>query len=248
MVKLCNVSKIGKRHIASKQLCQDRSISGERIVYLRKNVPPTIESIKYIAVADGVGSSRYSGTGADYAITLFLNNIEKLYYNIVIEEDHDKANRSLDKFLRFMRASASQYAENIGTTKEELATTLSFAIMDNKRTFVLSVGDSPVCVKLKGRNLIRENGNIKDGLANETVSVFSSCCWDVVHAEVFGTDDVEAVFCVTDGADILTHPKDGIDPIDWIKDIIGGNETVDHIATEIVNLQNDDVSIAYIIP
>lgn len=248
MAKYGNVTKVGKRHIAAKEICQDRSISGECLYSSGKDSTPIVETIRYIAVADGVGSSRYGGIGADYALTLFLNNIEKLYCNIVDTEDHDHANDSLDKFLKFFRASGAQYAKNIGTTKEEMATTLSFAIIGGRRTFVLSVGDSPVCVKLKGKNLVRETGNIKDGFANETVSVFSSCCWDVVHAEVFETESLEAVFCVTDGADILTRPKDDIDPIDWIRDIISGDETVDHIATEIVNLQNDDVSIAYIIP
>lgn len=247
MTKVGNVSKVGKRHILAKEICQDRSVSGERIYLSGGNDgTPVAERIHYIAVADGVGSAAYGGIGADYALKVFLENVEKLYRVICCTDDSKKANQSFNKFMRFLRHSAIHFAENIGATKEELATTLSFAIVGTEKTLVVSIGDSPVCIKLAGKNLIRKTGNVEGALSNETVSAFSSCSWDVVYAEVFETSTVEAVFCVSDGADLITHPKDDTDPIEWIKDILNGDEDIDHIASEIVGLQNDDVSIAYI--
>lgn len=236
-----SISIVGKHHKSKGELCQDRSASGK--VYVGDDKK---ESVYFIAVADGIGSEVNSGFGAELACNIIKDNVKMLYKRVLNEKNSALAQEAFKAFLEFVRMKAIKHAERLGTERNTMGTTLSFAIMGKDSTFIVSMGDSPVAIKFTNGEFITKTGNY-DEYACSTVSAFSSVAWSCIYAAKWPTSDIEGIFITSDGGDMLTHPKDGVDPLEWTRSVKLKSD-LEEIAKQIVDLQHDDVSIAYLIP
>lgn len=236
-----NISIAGRRHKELNELCEDRSCNGS----VRND---SGREIHYIAVADGVGSEKYSGIGAEFAISKIQLHAAMIHHNLGDEQYGNTLKKRILGFFHNLRTSSIQYASNLGTTKESMATTLSFAVADDEKTFICSAGDSPICVKLKGQEAFVITGNNAQFIG-ETVSAFSSTSWDYINIKEFNTKDVERILIISDGAELLIHQKNP-DPTYWIKEAASGTKHdaynyLQDMVYKLIKLQRDDVSIAF---
>jgi hypothetical protein len=248
-----NISIRGRHHEQLGLICQDRSMSASVVVSLKHN---QFDRVRIIGVADGIGSHKHSNVGASCLMEFIKSKAETIYAMLAFPTggttetviapgsitlgDDDVSMRYY--FLNALRDAVTDYATQLGITKEEMGSTLSFAMMGFQYTFVFSIGDSPIGVKLKDGSVEVGMGDSKPGAKNATYSAFSSRGWDQHYFVRYSTSDVESVFAMTDGAEALLQDESA----QWVK-LVNRNKSLKERAEVLRDSpgQMDDVSFAY---
>ena len=179
---------------------------------------PKNKNIKLLLVADGMGGKSYGDVAANY-VTESLN---KWFVNKDIKELNDTL--KIESLLkRYIKTLNSNLIKKYG--RDTLGTTLTLALITNKNTLVLNVGDSR-CYIYKNRKLIQiteddsdvwmyyKYGGVKKDylryfLNNNIISACIGICDELCNiSSTIIENDYDMILLFTDGVtDIITDTK-----------------------------------------
>ena len=179
---------------------------------------PKNKNIKLLLVADGMGGKSYGDVAANY-VTESLN---KWFVNKDIKELNDTL--KIESLLkRYIKTLNSNLIKKYG--RDTLGTTLTLALITNKNTLVLNVGDSR-CYIYKNRKLIQiteddsdvwmyyKYGGVKKDylryfLNNNIISACIGICDELCNiSSTIIKNDYDMILLFTDGVtDIITDTK-----------------------------------------
>jgi len=198
---------------------------------------PKNKNIKLLIVADGMGGKSFGDIAANY----ITESLSKWFLNKEVKElnDTEKIEVLLKKYIKTLNTNL---IKKYGT--DTLGTTLTLALITNKNTLVLNVGDSR-CYIYKHKKLIQiteddsdvwmyhKYGGVKKDylryfLNNNIISACIGICDDLCKiSSVVIKNDYEMILLLTDGVtDIITDTK--------IKSLIRKNSK-DNILPSIIN-------------
>lgn len=139
MIKAFNITQQGERHIQKEVVCQD--YSGLERVHLEK----VDEDIIVAAVADGVGSCKFSQFGSKKAVESCLKCI-KFNMNNLNELSDDKILNIIQHGFHFSLSEISKLAEKEEIPFLEYDTSLCVAVYVKNTVYYGQAGDSGIVV------------------------------------------------------------------------------------------------------
>ena len=176
-----SVNIIGPYHLEKGIECQDS--------YYCKDLS---NRVVIAAVADGLGSEKYSKIGSEIASRVAVEYIASLYSSNMKPE---KVKRLINNSFVYAYRSVLEAAEEMEESHDEFDTTLCLAILDNQHLYYGQSGDSGMIALLRDGayiNVVRPQ-NDEDG------NVFPLCCgpkvWEFGEIE----EPVISVMLMTDG-------------------------------------------------
>lgn len=170
----------GRGHAANGLPCQDAS----RVVVENGMV--------MIITSDGAGSARHSDEGAEIAVrcaTEFL----------VACAPWQDVDGLASQLLRASRAALASRAEELGTTVDQLAATLSFVAVDGELCIVGNLGDGLVAGYSAGEATVLTSQS-KGEFANETVFLTSSAAERCFEVMAVPAAEFDGFVVMTDGS------------------------------------------------
>jgi len=164
--KVFGYSSIGKYHIENNMPNQDS------FYYKIRN------NLISVAVADGLGSRKYSHLGSSL-LTKNVVKLSRLFYGNKILFEKKLKNIFIKEIKRL----------NVNTN--DALSTLMFAIIKNGKIYIAKIGDGDIIILGKDNFVIEENktfGNITNPFGYEKLSWY-----------VFDEKDIDFIFLATDG-------------------------------------------------
>lgn len=175
----------GLRHIRENIPCQDKIYS------LQKN------NITAIALADGAGSAKYSHYGAEVIVKSICETLCESFSDIVNNENSFTVKQTLLESLLPKIAIAS---ENLRCGIDDLASTLLAAAADDKKIFLLHIGDG-IAACFRSNSIFPasypDNGEFK----NETFFITSPYALQRMRIYRGNAEEISGLALMSDGTD-----------------------------------------------
>lgn len=185
-ISVFGFSRVGASHINKEVPCQDRSgmrsIKGKLVI---------------TAVADGVGSCKYSEYGAQTAVDSCLDYLEGQLSSVVDEEfvlTGALAGKLLRDAMRFAYDSVENKSTEMGMTSYDLQSTLTVVIYDGENLYFGHAGDDGIVAINKNGDYWLVSSRHKAEEASSVYPLQSLTTWQFGMAK-----DVVAYILATDG-------------------------------------------------
>jgi hypothetical protein len=220
-----------------------------------------------LAVADGMGSYEHAELGAEFAVNYVREHGEYLMKYVeldkwgnskevtwVSEDAKVTFTKSLRRIMKTLRDDIVDYAERIGTSSDDLHTTLSFSLIDTEHFLNVSIGDSPIYTLTKDGPMFLDGNNngAKRSDNNTTYSIVDmDYSIDYMGVQVGLTKDLRSVLITSDGAigwskqEQLLNKENFGDLPDWYYEMLRERKALNKVVAELVGVGYDDVGVAY---
>jgi serine/threonine protein phosphatase PrpC len=237
---LDSMTHIGNSHVKHGMPCQDRAIAVRN------------DDLVVLAVADGMGSYKYSELGAGFAVNYVKEHGKSLMAHVL----KPTFTKELDKFMRTLGDEISKYAYSMKLSPDNLHATLSFSLIDSEHFLNVSIGDSPLYTLTK-RGPMFLDGN-DDGAdrknLNQTYSVVDmEYSISAMKYQIGDTKDLRTILITSDGAigwskqqQLLNSENFGDLPA-WYYDMLTKKKNLKTVVKKLVKDGYDDVGVAYCI-
>lgn len=189
MHRYATANMAGAYHVKNNIVCQDS-------FYVKK----LNDNITIAAVADGLGSEKYSDIGSKIASRVAVEHCIK-NYNSNLNEDEVK--KLMNNAFVYGYKSILEEAEAAGEDEDEYDTTLSLVIFDDTKLYFGQSGDSGIVVLLDTGEYIK----LSDEQNDEYGNVYPLCSGPDVWQFGKAKGNVASVMLMTDGVLKRICPK-----------------------------------------
>lgn len=189
MHRYVTANMAGPYHIKNNIVCQDSYC-----------VKKTNENITIAAVADGLGSEKFSDIGSKIAAKVAVEHCIS-NYNSNLSEDEVK--KLMNNAFVYGYKSILEEAESAGEDEDEYDTTLSLVIFDNSKLYYGQSGDSGIVALLDTGEYIKLSDEQNDEYGNVYPLCSGPNVWQFGKAE----GNVVSVMLMTDGVLKRICPK-----------------------------------------